>query len=198
MLLLNLNKDKILEGETITAEFIINDKYNQQFYKNKYFVLNIKQNGSNNSQQISPLYYSGKPLVWEINPLIYKFTGTYFIYITLLNDSSLNKKLANNTFIVEPDCVINNINTCNNINSHINNIQTKKEISQSFYKEDLSTYQPSIQKANDPNNIINVKNDTKIYNNDLSNKVEINNLYNNKVQKPNTNVPFTITKCDNF
>ena len=37
MLILNLNKDKIIKGETITAEFNINDKQNKILYKNKYF-----------------------------------------------------------------------------------------------------------------------------------------------------------------
>ena len=59
MLILNLNKDKIIKGETITAEFNINDKQNKILYKNKYFVLNIRENGSTEIQKLSPLYYFG-------------------------------------------------------------------------------------------------------------------------------------------
>ena len=197
MLILNLNKDKIIKGETITAEFNINDKQNKILYKNKYFVLNIRENGSTEIQKLSPLYYFGEPLVWEINPLIYKLTGTFILFITFLNDSSLNKKLVSNNFIVEEKCFINNVNTCNNLTYHTQNIQIKNDNIQNLKKEDTQMYIPSIQIFNDPNNKIEATKDIKTINNDLSNKVDINtNKYsNNKVQVPNSNKTVVINNC---
>ena len=191
MLILNLDKNKILKGETIIAEFLINDKQNKISFKNKYFVLNIKENGSNETQKISPQYFFGEPLIWEINPLIYKFTGTFIIFITILNDQT-NKSLVSNNFIVEEDCIKNNINTCNNINkNYIKNKNLSKD-------EIFQTYIPSIQK---PNQIINntTENNVKFITNNLTNKVDINtNIYSrNKIEPPNISKNIILKECQN-
>ena len=41
MLILNLNKDKIIKGETITVEFNINDKQNKILYKYTSGIVNV-------------------------------------------------------------------------------------------------------------------------------------------------------------
>ena len=113
MISLSPNKERIQDGETIYIKLDIQGNNNIKMYKNKYFNLNINKNGGNHgSSNLYPLRFNGFPLEWEVNKNSYKTYGTFNVSCVIQDGPLLNST----TFIVDEDCIIKKVNTCNNIN----------------------------------------------------------------------------------
>jgi hypothetical protein len=106
--------ERIIEGETLKVKLDIQGQINLKMYKGTYFNLVLKKNGGTlGSTTLYPLRFNGFPLEWEVNPNSYGSYGTFNVGC-VVQDSN---QLTSTTFIVEPDCVVKKINTCNNITS---------------------------------------------------------------------------------
>ena len=106
--------DTIKDGDTGTIKLDIQGRINIQMYKGSYFNLIIKKNGGTLAPvTLYPLRFNGFPLEWEVNSNSYGSYGTFNVNC-IVQDGPL---LTTTTFIVEPDCIIKKINTCNNITS---------------------------------------------------------------------------------
>ena len=124
MISLTPNTERIQDGETIYIKLNIQGNNNIKMYKNKYFNLNINKNGGNHgSSNLYPLRFNGFPLEWEVNRNSYKTFGTFNVSCVIQDGPLLNTT----TFIVEEDCIIKKINTCNNINVFEQNKLLKSE-----------------------------------------------------------------------
>ena len=121
--------ERITEGNTLKVKLDIQGQINLKMYKGTYFNLVLKKNGgTHGSTNLYPLRFNGFPLEWEVNPNSYGSYGTFNV-TCIIQDSN---QITNTTFIVEPDCVVKKINTCNNITSleqtkRFKNSQVKKE-----------------------------------------------------------------------
>ena len=114
MISLSSIPERIIDGSTLKVKLEINGQINIKMYKGTYFNLILKKNGSTlSSTTLYPLRFNGFPLEWEINPNSYGSSGTFNVNC-IIQDSS---QITSTTFIVEPDCIVKKINTCNNITS---------------------------------------------------------------------------------
>lgn len=106
--------ERIIEGETLKVKLDIQGQINLKMYKGTYFNLILKKNGGTfGTTTLYPLRFNGFPLEWEINQNSYSSSGT-FNASCIIQDGI---QITNTTFIVEPDCIIKKVNTCNNITS---------------------------------------------------------------------------------
>jgi hypothetical protein len=106
--------EKIKEGETLKLKLDIQGKVNLKIYKGTYFNIILKKNGSIlGSTTLYPLRFNGIALEWEVNPNSYSSYGTFNVGC-IIQDSN---QVTSTTFIVEPNCIIKKVNTCNNITS---------------------------------------------------------------------------------
>jgi len=169
----------IKDGETLKVQLDIQGKINKSMYKGSYFNLTIKKNGGDvyGTTTLYPLRYNGFPLEWEINPNSYNTYGTF--NVTCKIQDGVN--ITNTTFIVEEDCIIKKVNTCNNITNFIQATNYKSQFTKKIEEEIDYTRGCSIQK---PGTILKEQ--------EIINK---QNLYNNnqiisnvKVQKNIKNV----------
>lgn len=104
--------ERIKEGDTLKVKLEIQGQINLKMYKGTYFNIVLKKNGGTlGSTTLYPLRFNGFPLEWEINPNSYGSYGT-FNAGCVIQDSN---QVTSTTFIVEPDCIIKKVNTCNNI-----------------------------------------------------------------------------------
>lgn len=114
MISLTAIPERIKEGETLKMKLDIQGQINLKMYKGTYFNIILKKNGGTlGSTTLYPLRFNGFPLEWEINPNSYGSNGT-FNASCIIQDAN---QITNTTFIVEPDCIIKKVNTCNNITS---------------------------------------------------------------------------------
>ena len=118
----------IKDGETLKVKLDIQGKINLKMYKGTYFNLVIKKNGGTlGPTTLYPLRFNGFPLEWEVNQNSYGTYGTFNVSC-IIQDSN---QITSTTFIIEPDCFVKKINTCNNITSleqtkRFKNSQVKK------------------------------------------------------------------------
>jgi len=108
--------ERIKEGETLKLKLEIQGKINLKTYKGVYFNIVLKKNGGTLGPIILyPLKFNGFSLEWEVNPNSYGSYGTFNAGCQIQNGD--HNQIANTTFIIEPDCIIKKVNTCNNITS---------------------------------------------------------------------------------
>lgn len=113
MISLTAIPERIKDGETLKLKLEIKGQINVKMYKSEYFNIVFKKNGGTlGSTTLYPLRFNGYDLEWEVNPHSYGSVGT-FNAMLVIQDTIY--PIANATFIVEPDCIINKVNTCNNI-----------------------------------------------------------------------------------
>ena len=131
MISLTSEPEVIKDGETLKIKLNIQGQINKSMYKGTYFNLIIKKNGAILGPiTLYPLRYNGFPIEWEVNPNSYGSYGTFPVMLQIQD----GRTISNTTFIVEPNCVIGKINTCNNITAieYANKLKTlhvtKKEI----------------------------------------------------------------------
>lgn len=121
--------ERIIFGETLKVKLSIEGRINLSMYKNSYFNLIIKKNGGTlGSTTLYPLKFNGFDLEWEVNPFSYSYDGTFNVDCVIQNTSN---PITNTTFIVEPDCIVKKVNTCNNITS----IEQMKKFKESQIKK---------------------------------------------------------------
>lgn len=140
-----LSKPEIIkDGETLYIQLDIQGKINKTMYKGSYFNLTLKKNGgTHGSTTLYPLRFNGFPLEWEVNSNSYNTYGTFNVTCNIQD----GPQISSTTFIVEEDCIIKKINTCNNIS---NLIQAQNYKSQFITKKEQSidyTGGCSIQKS---------------------------------------------------
>ncbi len=110
--------DRIKEGETLKIKLEIQGQINLKMYKGTYFNLSINKNGGTlGTTTLYPLRFNGFPIEWEVNPNSYGSYGTFNVGCQVQNGSLIQNgsQITSTTFIVEPDCIVKKINTCNNI-----------------------------------------------------------------------------------
>jgi hypothetical protein len=174
----------IKDGETLKIKLDIQGQINNKMYKGSYFNITLKKNGGTlGSVNLYPLRYNGNPIEWEINPNSYGSYGTFNATCFIQEGPNL----TSTTFIVEPDCIIGKVNTCNNLTSieqanRLKNVTIKKQEYQVDY-----TGGCSIQKPNQTINQINLNQINKIKNYEIS-TIENNLVSSVKVQKLGKNV----------
>lgn len=106
--------ERIKEGETLKVKLDIQGQINLKMYKGTYFNIVLKKNGGTlGTTTLYPLRFNGFPLEWEVNPNSYGSYGTFNVGC-VVQDSN---QITSTTFIVEPDCIVKKVNTCNNITS---------------------------------------------------------------------------------
>lgn len=108
--------ERIKDGETLKIKLDIQGQINIKMYKGTYFNMILKQNGGTcglGNSTLYPLRFNGYPLEWEVNPNSYGTYGTFNASCIIQN----SKQITSTTFIVEPDCIVKKINTCNNLTS---------------------------------------------------------------------------------
>jgi len=106
--------ERIKEGETLKVKLDIQGKNNLKMYKGVYFNLILRKNGGTLGPiTLYPLKFNGFSLEWEVNPNSYGSSGTFNVSC-IIQDGN---QITGTTFIIEPDCIIGKINTCNNITS---------------------------------------------------------------------------------
>lgn len=177
--------ERIINGESLTVKLEIKGQINIKMYKGTYFNLVIKKNGGTlGSTSLYPLRYNGFELKWDVNPNSYGSDGTFNVLLVYQNYSStLNPNgIAGTTFIVEPNCIINKVNTCNNI-TYIE--QTKRFKDSQIKKEEIPIDYTGGCQIEKPNTI--VKFMPKI-NVPIENELNSFLLSNAKVQKASRNV----------
>lgn len=171
--------ERIKEGETLKIKLDIQGQINLKMYKGAYFNLVLKKNGGTlGTTTLYPLRFNGFPLEWEVNPNSYGSYGTFNV-VCIIQDSN---QITNTTFIVEPDCIVKKINTCNNITSLE---QTKRFKESQIKKQEIPidfTGGCQIQK---PGTVI--KEQPEIVN-PIQNEINSSLISNVKVQKANKNV----------
>lgn len=114
MISLTALPERIKEGETLKLKLDIQGQINLKMYKNTYFNVVLKKNGGTlGSTTLYPLRFNGFPLEWEVNPNSYGSYGTFNVNCIVQDGAPI----TNTTFIIEPDCVVKKVNTCNNITS---------------------------------------------------------------------------------
>ena len=120
--------ERVIQGETLKVKLDIQGKINIKTYKGVYFNLTIKKNGGNLGNTILyPLRFNGNPIEWEINPYSYMSDGTFNVNCTIQDGT----QIVSTTFVVEPDCIIQKINTCNNLTT----IEQSKRFKDSYIKK---------------------------------------------------------------
>lgn len=171
--------ERIKDGETLKLKLDIQGQINLKMYKGTYFNIVLKKNGGHlGSTTLYPLRFNGFPLEWDVNPNSYGSYGT-FNASCVIQDSN---QITNTTFIIEPDCIIKNINTCNNITvieqtKRIKNAQVKKEEIPIDYTGGCQIQKPGFVIKEEPINI-----------NPIINEFNTTLISNAKVQKAYKNV----------
>ena len=110
--------ERIKEGETLKIKLDIQGRINLATYKGVYFNLILKKNGGTlGSTILYPLKFNGFPLEWEVNSNSYGSYGTFIVGCIIQNgnNSNNNNQITSTTFIIEPDCIVKKVNTCNNV-----------------------------------------------------------------------------------
>jgi hypothetical protein len=184
MISLTSEPEIIKDGEILKLKLNIQGQINNKMYKGSYFNITLKKNGGTlGSVNLYPLRYNGNPLEWEVNPNSYGSYGTFNATCFIQEGPNL----TSTTFIVEPDCIIGKVNTCNNLTvieqaNKLKNINVKKK----EYQVDF-TGGCSIQKPGQNFNHININQINKIK--VLEDSTVENNLVSTvKVQKIGKNV----------
>jgi len=126
--------ERIIIGQTLKIKLNIEGNINLKTYNGVYFNLILKKNGGTfGSTILYPLRFIGEPLEWEINLYSYTFSGTFNVNCIIQNGNK--NQIANTTFIVEPNCIINKAN-CNNL-SIIENNKKNKEYNYLIQKKEI-------------------------------------------------------------
>ena len=176
--------ERIKEGETLKVKLNIQGQINLKTYKGTYFNIILKKNeGTLGSTTLYPLRFNGNPIEWEINPNSYGSYGT-FNASCVIQDSS---PVTSTTFIVEPDCIIKKVNTCNNITAIE---QTKRHKDSQIKKQEIPidfTGGCLIQKPGQQIKEEQIK-EEQIKINQIENEFNSTLLSNVKVQRANKNV----------
>jgi hypothetical protein len=121
--------ERIVLGETLKVKLNITGQINIKTYKGTYFNINIKKNGGTlGTTTLYPLKFNGNSLEWEINPYSYGSDGTFNVGCAIQD----GPVITTSTFVVEPDCVIKDANTCNNLTTIIQS----KEFKNSYIKKE--------------------------------------------------------------
>lgn len=171
--------DIIKDGETCKIKLDIQGNINLKMYKGNYFNLIVKKNGGTLAPTtLYPLRFNGFPLEWEVNPNSYGSYGTFNVNC-ILQDGPL---ITTTTFIVEPDCIINKVNTCNNITAieQANKLKTlyvKKQEIPIDYTGGCAIQKPGI-----------ILKQQKIIEPQINTNIQLNLISNVKVQKAGSNV----------
>lgn len=140
--------ERIIFGETLKVKLDINGLINIKTYKGKYFNVILKKNGGTLSPvTLYPLKFNGNSLEWEINPYSYGSDGTFNVNCVLQDGSG--PIITTTTFIVEPDCIVKDANTCNNLTTIIQSKEfrdshIKKQEIPIDYSAGCSIQQPGI------------------------------------------------------
>jgi hypothetical protein len=173
--------ERIMEGETLKVKLDIQGQINLKMYKGIYFNLMIKKNGGTSglgNTTLYPLRFNGFPLEWEVNPNSYGSYGTFNVGC-VVQDSS---QITSTTFIVEPDCIVKKINTCNNITAIE---QTKRHKDSQIKKQEIPIDYTAGCLIQKPGQII--KEELKKIN-PIENEFNSSLLSSVKVQRANKNV----------
>lgn len=181
MISLSSIPERIIEGETLKIKLDIQGQINLKMYKGTYFNLVLKKNGGTSglgNTTLYPLRFNGFPLEWEVNPNSYGSYGTFNVGC-VIQDSS---QITSTTFIVEQDCIVKKVNTCNNITAIE---QTKRHKDSQIKKQEIPIDYTAGCLIQKPGQII--KEEPKKIN-PIENEFNSSLLSSVKVQRANKNV----------
>ena len=164
MLDLTVVPDRLIETDKqiVTINFSITDvKFhidpNNKKYFGTYININIRKFGSNlYFETLYPLRYNGEELTWNYTP---SEVGTFIIDAVPQNSQEI--VIISSTLVVEPQNVINKVNTSNNINMFSANNNILKAPKYKTENEELLDFNKT--KISSSNNVIiyNINNNIK-------------------------------------